>query len=730
MSNGWNSELNDLPGPDSVEANDIHSKEWNFNAQLLHRLASSLLKRIHIVALLTVGVLSGLTRLASKLSRRMKSGITIVTLVAATVLAGHTVSAQLVVPPLPPLKNVSVPEPDNLRDFVKDKVAAIALGKSLFWDMQVGSDGIMSCASCHFHAGADSRAKNQLSPGLLQVTADRQKAPDIVVDRGLNYMLKPEDYPFHKLADPNNRSSAVLTDTNDVTSSQGVFNSEFVDVIPGSVQDVVNYKPDPDGFQVGSTNVRRVEPRNTPTVINAVFNFRNFWDGRAQDDFNGVNSFGSRDPDAKVYKARNPSKLEEVKVSLENSSLASVAVAPPLSSFEMSSNGRTFEEIGDKFGLRDKKTYSAGKGKKLQRKLGKKIIPLRPLGKQIVHPNDSVLGTDSRLPEAGLKTPTYEKLIEAAFKNDWWKSNRVIQIGADGSRFVVKKPDRSLSTQEYTLMEYNFPLFFGLGVQMYLSTLVANDTPFDSFLAGNSSSLSNQQKQGFEIFQSKGKCINCHGGTELTNASVASVQEESLDRMEGEAAVYDNGFNNTGVTPTLADLGIGGVDPFGNPLSLSRLAQKGLFTDPNLEPPFSPNEPVVADGGFKVPGLRNVELTAPYFHNGGQLTLRQVVDFYNRGGDFNQLPDLDPDIQPLGLTEDEKEALVVFLKGLTDERVRYEKAPFDHPQLFVTNGHPGDTTSVTPDSTGKATDALLEIPAVGRNGLSIPLPNFPLPSTP
>ncbi len=287
-------------------------------------------------------------------------------------------------------------------------------------------------------------------------------------------------------------------------------------------------------------------------------------------------------------------------------------------------------------------------------------------------------------------------------------------------------------------MEYNFPLFFGLSVQTYLATLVANDTPFDRYLDGNASALTDAQKRGFEIFQNKGLCINCHGGTELTNASVASVQEEPLDRMEGTAAVYDNGFNNTGVRPTLEDLGIGGLDPFGNPLSLSRLAKQGelqkFYPDlaDDIDPPFNVNEPVVADGGFKVPGLRNVELTAPYFHNGGQLTLEQVVEFYNRGGDFNGLPDLDPDIRKLELNQQEQADLVAFLKGLTDERVRLQQAPFDHPELFIPNGHPGNQTSVANDGTGKATDTLLQIPAVGGNG-GTPLPTFlatsPTPAT-
>ncbi len=661
---------------------------------------------------------SSIASLFTRLVSNWSKGMAIAAIGIAVVVAGHVASAE-VTPPFPSLKEVTVPEPPNIGDFVKDKTAAIKLGKALFWDMQVGSDGIMSCASCHFQAGVDNRSKNQLSPGLLRVNANREDTPDTVTTKGMNYQLVPEDFPFHKLADVNNRDSNVLSDTNDVASSQGVFNSEFVDVVPGKPEDTVTYKPDSDGFQVANINVRRVEPRNSPTVINTVFNFRNFWDGRAQNDFNGVNPFGSRDPDAKVFKAKTPSKLEEVKISLINSSPASVAVGPPLSAFEMSGNGRTGQEIGDKFGPSDKNIHSAGKGKKLPRKLAKKILPLRPLGKQRVDSQDSVLGADSRGTQPGLKTATYEKMIEAAFKDDWWKSNRVIQIDpADSNRrTVINKPDRDLTTQEYTLIEYNFPLFFGLGVQSYLATLVADDTPFDRFLDGNSSALTQSQKQGFQIFQTKGLCINCHGGTELTNDSVASVQEEPLDRMEGTAAIYDNGFNNTGVRPTLEDLGIGDVDPFGNPLSLSRLAQR--------DGSIGPNEPVVADGGFKVPGLRNVELTAPYFHNGGQLTLEQVVEFYNRGGDFNNGPDQDPDIRNLELTEQEKDDLVAFLIALTDERVRSQRAPFDHPQLFIPNGHPGNQTSVTNDGTGKAADIqpLLEIPAVGRNG-GTPLPTF------
>ena len=60
--------------------------------------------------------------------------------------------------PAPPsLKTVPVPLPTNLSDFVKDNDAAIRLGKALFWDMQVGGDGKVACASCHYSAGVDTR---------------------------------------------------------------------------------------------------------------------------------------------------------------------------------------------------------------------------------------------------------------------------------------------------------------------------------------------------------------------------------------------------------------------------------------------------------------------------------------------------------------------------------------------------------------------------------------------
>jgi cytochrome c peroxidase len=115
------------------------------------------------------------------------------------------------------LRPKNIPE---LATYVRDRRAAIALGKALFWDMQVGSDGIQACGSCHFRAGADPRSINQANPGGAN-------NPDPTVNVGINHQLRAADFPLHQLADPTSRISRVLRDNDDVISSQGVKLSRF-----------------------------------------------------------------------------------------------------------------------------------------------------------------------------------------------------------------------------------------------------------------------------------------------------------------------------------------------------------------------------------------------------------------------------------------------------------------------------------------------------------------------
>src|SRR5207247_1136246 len=133
--------------------------------------------------------------------------------------------------------------------------------------------------------------------------------------------LVPVYFPFDGLVEPEERSSLgreVLRDTNDVASSQGVFKALF-----GGVSGGANDRGTPvadDVFNVYGINVRRVEPRNTPNMINAVFNSDNFWDGRARNQFNGVSPFGLLDAKASILVFEN-AQLRQKKVVIPNSSL-------------------------------------------------------------------------------------------------------------------------------------------------------------------------------------------------------------------------------------------------------------------------------------------------------------------------------------------------------------------------------------------------------------------------
>ena len=139
------------------------------------------------------------------------------------------------------LRAVAVPVPADVNDFVRDPAMARALGKALFWDMQVGSDGVQACASCHFRAGADPRSKNQFSPGLKHMSV-----PDLTYANGTgpNHQLEESDFPLTRLATRGVRGSLDPTDNNDVVSSQGIHH-------PGD-------EVDPQGFRVGGANTRRV----------------------------------------------------------------------------------------------------------------------------------------------------------------------------------------------------------------------------------------------------------------------------------------------------------------------------------------------------------------------------------------------------------------------------------------------------------------------------------------
>ncbi|WP_392892036.1 cytochrome-c peroxidase [Pseudomonas migulae] len=687
------------------------------------------------------------------LSRRVR-----LTLCLPIVLAVHSAMAATAaevdppvpeVPSLQSLRGMTPPDPfgteggrkvDLMTDYVLNRSAAILLGKALFWDMEVGSDSATACASCHFHAGVDHRITNQINPGQAHTNPNVGSifnkpfvASDIPGDvasyatlsagkGGPNYTLKKTDFPTHVLANPLDRNSPIVYSSDDVIGSQGVFDANFVKPNQPRFDKCTQQ---PDGiFQVGGINVRRATGRNAPSVINAAFNVRNFWDGRANNVFNGFSPFGNRDPDAGIFVTSDRSGVAtKVRLALNDASAASQAVGPPGSAVEMSCGGRTFADIG------------------------RRMLDTLMLKQQRISSTDSVLG-----PVSGARRPTYRELIKNAFQPRLWNATQQVSLGG----------------APYTQMEANFPLFFGLAIQLYESTLISDQAPLDAYLQGDHQAMNAQQVEGMNLFLGKGKCVSCHGGAELTNAGSRLLfhPRERIERMvmaDNLTTLYDNGFYNTGVRPTSEDLALGGTDAWGNPLAFTReynsQIQGGKIPDPldvdvcTFEAPLNAGLPCDAtlkpnpgfrdavDGAFKTPTLRNIALTGPYFHNGSRSTLKQVMEFYNRGGDrrgseanntsgfdhasVNQhnTSNLDPDMTNLNLTPDEIDALVKFMEvGLTDPRVAWEQAPFDHPSLVIPQGHVGDENAVTPKpvspkiTTRQGMDAVVTLKPVGAEG--------------
>jgi cytochrome c peroxidase len=151
-------------------------------------------------------------------------------------------------------------------------------------------------------------------------------------------------------------------------------------------------------------------------------------------------------------------------------------------------------------------------------------------------------------------------------------------------------------------------------IAAYERTVVTGDSPYDRYLAGDKSAMSEAQLRGMGTFFGRGRCVICHSGFNFT----------------------DEKFHNLGVGMNLEKPDL------------------GRFVVTNVEGD---------KGAFKTPTLRNIVLTAPYMHDGSEGTLEEVVEFYDRGGNRN--PWLSKDIQPLGLSPSEKRDLVAFMEALT-----------------------------------------------------------------
>ena len=158
----------------------------------------------------------------------------------------------------------------------------------------------------------------------------------------------------------------------------------------------------------------------------------------------------------------------------------------------------------------------------------------------------------------------------------------------------------------------------GKAIAAYERTMLSTESPFDRWRRGDAKAVSASAKRGFELFTSKkANCSACHQGFNFS----------------------DNGFHNIGL--------------------------KDAAPEPDLGR-YAHRKVALMRGAFKTPTLRDIELTAPYMHNGAYRTLEEVVEHYDRGGDTKD--NLSPEMKALNLTAQEKADLVAFMKSLTGKQ--------------------------------------------------------------
>lgn len=203
----------------------------------------------------------------------------------------------------------------------------------------------------------------------------------------------------------------------------------------------------------------------------------------------------------------------------------------------------------------------------------------------------------------------------------------------------------------------------GKAVAAYESKLISRNAAFDAYMAGDSSvTFTLSAKRGLKLFVGKASCVNCHRGPFFTdqgfhNIGVAQTGPNVLPTDQGRT----EGINDILKSPVKAN------GPYSDDPTVTWI--DGLVQDDNT-----------ARGKFRTASLRNVADSAPYMHDGSLATLRDVLEFYNRGGEsVGFVGEKDAKIRPLGLTEGEIDDLLAFLETLTGETVPDELAAL--PQL-------------------------------------------------
>jgi cytochrome c peroxidase len=192
----------------------------------------------------------------------------------------------------------------------------------------------------------------------------------------------------------------------------------------------------------------------------------------------------------------------------------------------------------------------------------------------------------------------------------------------------------------------------GKAVATYESRLISRDAPFDRFVAGDATAISDEAKEGLRLFLGKAACSDCHNTPFFT----------------------DQKFHNLGVPqtgPNVPATDQGRFEDVSELLKHPLNSASPYNDDPAIAPLDGLKQEDADKGRFRTATLRSIAKTAPYMHDGAFASLRDVIDFYNRGGGDTGLFVGVKDVRmaPLLLTDREIQQLIAFLETLTGEPV-------------------------------------------------------------
>src|SRR5215470_14211394 len=191
-------------------------------------------------------------------------------------------------------------------------------------------------------------------------------------------------------------------------------------------------------------------------------------------------------------------------------------------------------------------------------------------------------------------------------------------------------------------------------IASYERTQFSFDAPFDHFMAGDKNAIGDSAKRGWELFNTKARCNKCH-----------ALAEEKRD----PTFFIDKDFHNIGIgiiRHNVEALACKAQQEI-NSGKIVDVDQAAIQSETSVVGRFLVTKKETDIASFKTTSLRNVLITAPYFHDGSQATLWDAMDHYNKG-DGLQNPWLDGDMQPLALSEAEIDDVVAFMASLTSSQ--------------------------------------------------------------